>query len=156
LRCRGRWLGTWWAFRCGPHHVGGGELPQGGALHRRRSQRQVWRSASADAAERRHGVSSVTATRCQRVQDGQRACCSARSGLILMREPQKLHRVFRRGSPLSSRMTCASSGPLVRANGRPRMCNLSIVSRAYGGVGQSCNAFAGPDRACSCDGGDMR
>jgi hypothetical protein len=95
-----------------------------------RSQRRVRRSASAEAAESRQGISSPTAMRCQREQVGQRTLCSARSGSIGMRAPQQLHIVVRLGSALASRMTCANNGPLTIANGKPRIGTLSWLAQA--------------------------
>jgi hypothetical protein len=99
------------------------------AAYSRRSHRHVWRNASADAADSRQGASSPTATLCQRVQAGQRTVCSARSGSIGIRAPQQLHKLVRRGSALASRTTCANNGPLIMANGKPRIGDLSAVAR---------------------------
>jgi hypothetical protein len=86
--------------------------------YRRRTHDLVRRSASAEAAERRHGVSSLTVTRCQRSQPGQRTVWSDRSGWITIRAPQQPHRLRRRGSWAASRTTWASNGPPTRASGR--------------------------------------
>ena len=97
-----------------------------------RSQRRVRRSASAEVAESRQGISSPTAMHCQREQVGQRTLCSARSGSISIRAPQQLHMAVRRGSAWASRMTCANNGPLTIANGKPRIGTLSWFAPAYG------------------------